>query len=121
MVDKTYKDADNVFDFRAYSKGSWILHMLRSQLGEDLYRECIKTYLERNALKSVVTEDLNRVIEEITGRSFDPFFDQWVYHARHPELKVSYRWDEATKLARVGVAQTQEVDEDVVLFSFPYK
>lgn len=119
MVDKTYKDADNVFDFRAYSKGSWILHMLRSQLGEDLYRECIKTYLERNALKSVVTEDLNRVIEEITGRSFDPFFDQWVYHARHPELKVSYRWDEATKLARVGVAQTQEVDEDVVLFSFP--
>jgi aminopeptidase N len=119
IVDPTYKNANSVFDFRAYSKGSWILHMLRSQLGPDLYRKCIQIYLERNALKSVVTEDLNRVIEELSGRSFDPFFDQWVYHARHPELRVSYSWDEAKKLAKVTVEQTQTVDEDVLLFAFP--
>ena len=119
MVQRAYKDANSQFSYRAYGKGSWILHMLRSQLGEDLYRQCIKVYLERNALKSVVTEDLNRVIEELSGRSFDQFFDQWVYHARQPELKVSYSWDEAKKLAKVSVSQTQKVDEDVLLFSFP--
>ncbi len=121
MVDRTYADANQVFDFRAYSKGAWILHMLRSQLGDDLYRGCIKMYLKRNALKSVVTEDLNRVIEELSGRSFDPFFDQWVYHARHPELKIAYSWDESNKLAKVSVTQTQEVDDDVLLFTFPTK
>ena len=79
--------------------------MLRSQLSEDLYRRCIKTYLERHPLGSVVTEDLNRVIEERSGRSFDQFFDQWVHHGGVPELGVEYSWDATTKMARVAIKQ----------------
>jgi aminopeptidase N len=93
--------------------------MLRSQLGSDLYRRCIKTWLERHAYGSVVTEDLNRVIEELSGRSFDQFFDQWVYHGGTPDLDVSYAWDARTKLARVSVRQVQKVDDNVALFNFP--
>ncbi len=119
IVWKGYRDADEQFDYRAYPKGSWLLHMLRCQLGEPLYRQCIQEYLERHALGSVVTEDLNQVIEELSGRSFDQFFDQWVYHAGHPELKVSYRWLPAQKLAHVSVEQTHEVSDDVLLFRFP--
>jgi aminopeptidase N len=121
MVQRDYTDPDRMFDFRAYSKGSWILHMLRSQLGDDLYRKCTRTYLERHALGSVVTEDLNRIIEELSGRSFDAFFDQWVYHARQPELEVSYSWDAEQTLAKVSVQQTQKRDADVLLFSFSTK
>jgi HEAT repeat protein len=29
---------------RAYSKASWVVHMLRAQLGEELFRRCIKTF-----------------------------------------------------------------------------
>ena len=118
IVYREYSQARQQFDYRAYPKGSWVLHMLRSQLGEDLYRQCFKTYLERNALGSVVTEDLNEVLEEVSGRSFDPFFDQWVYHARHPDLKVTYRWLPEDKLAHVTVQQTQPTSDDVLLFRF---
>lgn len=121
MVYRNYKSPKEQFDYRAYPKGSWILHMLRSQLGPDLYRKCIQTYLERHALSSVVTEDLNSVIEEVSGRSFDRFFDQWVYHARHPDLKVTYRWLPADKLARVTVEQTHKTSDDVMQFAFPTK
>jgi aminopeptidase N len=121
IVYKGYKNADEQFDYRAYPKGSWVLHMLRCQLGDELYRRCIQTYLQRHRLTSVVTEDLNKVVEELSGRSFDPFFDQWVYHARHPDLKVSYSWLAAEKLAKVSVEQTQEVSKDVLLFRFPTK
>ncbi len=116
---KSYKNAQVQFDYRAYPKGSWVLHMLRSQLGKGLYRTCIQAYLERHALSSVVTDDLRQVIEEQSGRPFDRFFDQWVYHARHPDVKVSYRWLGKEKLAKVTVAQTQKVDNDVLLFHFP--
>jgi aminopeptidase N len=119
MVYKQYADPAEQFDYRAYPKGSWVLHMLRSQLGDDLYRKCIKTYLERRALTSVVTEDLNDVIEELSGRSFDAFFDQWVYHGGEPELKVTYRWLTADKLAHVTVEQTQETNDQVLVFQFP--
>jgi aminopeptidase N len=116
---KAYKNASEQFDYRAYPKGSWVLHMLRSQLGERLYRQCVQAYLQEHALSSVVTDDLRQVIEEHSGRTFDRFFDQWVYHARHPDVKVSYRWLGKEKLAKVTVAQTHKVNGDVLLFHFP--
>ncbi|MBT3605568.1 MAG: M1 family metallopeptidase [Candidatus Latescibacteria bacterium] len=122
MVDKTYNEgATDQFDYRAYSKGSWVLHMLRTQLGEDLFRRCIKTYLERHAFQTVVTEDLNRILEELSGRSFDAFFDQYVYHGQQPELNIKYSWNEKDGLAKVTVTQKQETNEKVLLFSFPTK
>lgn len=119
IVDRKYNDPDEMFGYLAYDKGGWVLHMLRSQLGEDLYRQCIQTYLERHALGSVVTGDLNKVIEELSGKSFDQFFDQWVYHAGTPDLEIDYSWDARAKLARVTVRQNQKVTEDVPLFNFP--
>lgn len=65
-----------------------------------------------------MTEDLNAVLEELSGRSFDQFFDQWVYHARQPELDIEQSWDEKTRLARVTVRQTQAINENVFLFNF---
>jgi len=67
----------------------------------------------------VVTEDLRKVIEELSGRSYDQFFDQWVYHAHHPELDANYSWDERAKMARVTIRQTQKIDDNVLLFNFP--
>ena len=119
IVFRRYGEPREQFDFRAYPKGGWVVHMLRNQLGEDLFRRCIKTYLERHAFGIVVTEDLNAIIEELSGRSFDRFFDQWVFHAGQPELEVNYSWDDKTKLAKVTVRQTQAVNDNVMLFRFP--
>jgi aminopeptidase N len=121
IVYRSYKDSWEQFDYRTYGKAGWVLHMLRTELGEEMFRKCVKTYLERHALSSVVTEDFRSVIEELTGRSYDRFFDQWIYHARHPDLKVSYSWSGKDKLAKVSVEQTQEVNENVMLFHFKTK
>jgi len=119
IIYNRYDNPIEQFDFRAYPKGSWVLHMLRSQLGETLYREVVRTYLQRHALTSVTTPDFVKVIEELSGRSLDRFFDQWVYHPRHPSLEVEYEWLAGKKLAHVTVKQTQKVDDQVLLFEFP--
>ena len=121
IVYNGYKNPMEQFDYRSYPKGSWVLHMLRSQLGEDLYRQCIKDYLQKHALSSVVSDDLRQVIEEHSGRTMDRFFDQWLYHPRHPDLKITYKWMAKEGLAKVTVKQTQTVDDDVLLFEFPTK
>jgi len=119
VVRRTYDRPAEMFGYLSYPKGAWVLHMLRAQLGEDLCRRCIKTYLERHQYGTVVTEDLRAVIEELSGRSYDQFFDQWLYHAHHPELEVNYSWDEKAKLARVCIRQAQKLDSNVLLFNFP--
>ncbi len=119
IVRRNYDSPGEMFGYLAYPKGGWVLHMLRSQLGEQLYRRCIRTYLQRYQFGSVTTEDLRAVIEELSGRSYDQFFDQWLYHAHHPELEVNYSWDEKTKLAKISIRQTQKISDNVLLFNFP--
>lgn len=119
IVRRNYNQPGEMFDYLAYPKAAWVLHMLRCQLGEGLYRRCIKTYLRRHQYGNVVTDDLRSVIEELSGRSFDQFFDQWLYHGRQPELEINYDWDDLTKLAKISIRQVQEINSDVLLFNFP--
>ncbi|HAV62449.1 MAG TPA: hypothetical protein DCY13_08810 [Verrucomicrobiales bacterium] len=121
IVYREYGDPVEQFGFRAYPKGSWILHMLRSQLGPELYRKCVTAYLQRHAYGNATTADLVEVIEELSGRDWDQFFDQYVYHAHHPELKLAYSWNEQTKLAKVSIEQTQKLGPTVLLFELPLK
>ena len=114
-----YGDPMQQFDSRAYPKGAWVLQMLRSQMGADLYRKCITTYLGRHRNSIVRTEDLQDVIEEVSGLSFDQFFDQWLFHGGVPELKIDYYWDASSKQARISVRQTQKLSEQVRLFRVP--
>lgn len=113
---RDYRDPMEQFDQRVYPKGAWILHMMRSRLGPDLYRECIRTYLERHRFAVATTDDLLDVLEEKSGLSFDQFADQWLYHGGIPELKVEYSWDPAAKLAKLTVRQLQKVSPEVLLF-----
>lgn len=113
-----YGDPMEQFSFRAYPKGAWVLHMLRTELGEDLFRQCVKTYLERHAYKTVVTQDLVEIIEELSGRSLSRFMDQWVHLSGYPEVKVDYAWDELTKLVKLTVSQTQMKNEKRARFHF---
>jgi len=118
IVWKGYQDAGEQFDYRAYPKGGWVLHMLRSHFGDDLFRRAVKTYLERHALSTVTTDDLRQVFEELSGQPLDRFFDQWLYHARHPDLRVEYEWRPGEKIARVTVRQTQPTGDKVLTFAF---
>lgn len=119
IVRRDYGGPDEMFGYQSYQKGGWVLHMLRTELGSDLYRKCVRTYLERYRHQSVVTEDFRKVVEELSGRGFDKFFDQWLYHAHHPELEVNHEWNETAKLATISVKQTQKLETNVLLFEFP--
>jgi len=121
IVYRRYQTAQEQFDYRNYPKAGWVLHMLRSHVGEDLYRQAICTYLARHAYSSVETEDLRNVFEEISGQTLDKFFDQWLYHGGTPELRVTYKWLAKEKMALVTIEQTHKVDDDVLLFELPTK
>lgn len=119
IVWRDYQDPMQQFDYRVYPKGAWVLHMLRSQLGAPLYRDCIRTYLERHRNSVVRTDDLHQVVEELSGLSFDQFFDQWLHHGGQPELKASYSWDAQRQQCRLTISQTQKLSPEVPLFRFP--
>ncbi|MEO6784833.1 MAG: M1 family aminopeptidase, partial [Chthoniobacteraceae bacterium] len=116
IVWRDYRDPMEQFDYRAYPKGAWVLHMIRSRLGPELYRKAIHAYIEKHRNGIVTTDYLQAALEEASGLSFDQFFDQWLYHGGVPELKVEYAWDAATKQAKLNVKQVQKLSSEVLLF-----
>ncbi|MEX0762805.1 MAG: M1 family aminopeptidase [Dehalococcoidia bacterium] len=107
IVQRTYNRPVDIFDRHLYEKGGLVLHMLRRELGDKLFFKTVRHYVQKHKGTNVLTVDLQRAVEEVTGRNLDWFFDQWVFSSGHPNFKVSYSWDEDTKLATVNVRQSQ--------------
>ncbi len=112
IVTNIYAEPIDIFDGHLYPGGSWRVHMLRTLLGDEDFREALRIYLQRHGQGHVETVDLARAMEEVSGRSLDWFFDQWVYKAGYPQLKINYRWDSNHKLAKIKIQQTQKVDKN---------
>jgi aminopeptidase N len=64
-----------------YQKGAYVLHLLRAELGEEVFWRGVRDYTRHHDGQSVVTTDFQRAMEKSAGRSLQPFFAQWVYSA----------------------------------------
>ncbi|EGJ33805.1 MULTISPECIES: M1 family metallopeptidase [Moorena] len=110
MVTHVYREAIELYDRHLYEKGACVYHMIRAELGEDLFWKAIQTFVQDNAHKTVETIDLLRAIEKATGRNLLFLFDQYVFRGGHPDYKVAYSWDGDSQLAKLTVTQTQAKD-----------
>jgi aminopeptidase N len=79
-----------------YCKGSWVLHMLRYILGDTIFDAPgtffygLNVYLDSFGYKNASTEDFKRILEQVSGKDLDWFFQEWVYGAGYP--KYYYSW-----------------------------
>jgi aminopeptidase N len=118
IVYNFYLDPIDLFDSHAYAKGGCVLHMIRNYVGDENFRKSLNTYLDKYRYKSVETNDLLQTFKEVTKQNFDEFFDQWFYHAGHPELYVEHSTDRHT--VKIKITQKQPVKEqfDLDVFKF---
>lgn len=105
-------DVDDLFDnsTATYNKGSVVLHMLREQIGDEVFWRAVNLYLNRHKFSSVVSTDLQKAMEETSGQDLKWFFDQWVYGGGAPKLEVKPSYDPQTQALTVTFAQTQLPD-----------
>jgi aminopeptidase N len=121
IVEYRYTDPMDLFDAHLYPKGAWVLHMIRGVLGDELFFKAMRHYTRTFREQVVETHDLRRAIAASTGVDLERFFDQWLYHGGHPELKVSRRWDADEQVLRLRVDQIQTVDAMTPLFRLPLR
>ncbi len=98
----------------SYQKGGWVLHMLRRQLGDSIFRKSIRRYYEMYAGKNADTRDLQKIFESVSGKDLKQFFTQWLYTAENPKLKITWKNVPNEKKVAVKIEQMQNN-----LFEFP--
>ena len=103
-----YENADDLFDRHSYQKGGRVVHMLRQELGDDLFFKGLTHYLRDNEFGSVEDDHLRLAMEEVSGKDLKWFFDQWYHREGYPNVDVTYALDSASKSLEVRVLQKQE-------------
>jgi aminopeptidase N len=116
VVCQNYNNPWSLFDRHTYEKGAWVLHMLKHELGEDLWWRGVGEYLRRHKDRSVETDDFAGVLTELSGRNFKPFFDQWLHRPGYPTFRLRYDEGSSPRSAALWVHQTNAAGRDAESF-----
>ncbi len=84
----TPADAEGMFDVLTYEKGASVLRMLEQFLGEDTFRDGIRSYLTAHSYANTVTHDLWDALESVSDAPVGRIMDAWILAGGHPVLNV---------------------------------
>ena len=71
-----------------YQKTGLIFQYLRSYLGDELYDQCMHRYYELYQFKHPYPEDMQRVVEGVSGRKLDWLFGNLIQTTNHIDYKI---------------------------------
>ncbi|MBK8721893.1 MAG: T9SS type A sorting domain-containing protein [Saprospiraceae bacterium] len=99
---------NRIFDGRlSYAKGAMILHQLRWILGDEIFFNSLKNYLNDPKLKYAFakTDDLIRHFEATSGKDLKGYFKDWYEGEGYPSYTI--RWQNSNNDLLINVSQTQ--------------
>ena len=84
----TEAEANSAFDDITYRKGMSFIRMLESFLGEDIFRDGIRKYMEAHKLSNSTTADLWNALSETSGKPVGEIAAAWTQQPGFPVVKV---------------------------------
>lgn len=116
---KRADEVNQIFDAISYEKGSCVLRMLSKYLGEDIFLEGVRRYLDRHAYSNTNTSDLWAALSEASGKDVERVAGIWTRKVGFPVVAVT----EDEKSGTIHVKQNRflrtadvKPEEDEVLY-----
>jgi aminopeptidase N len=97
IVDTTIVDINKVLSTNTYQKASWVLHMLRKQIGDQNFHKGIRDYYNTYKGGNALTADFKRIMEKNSEQDLSGFFQRWIYTGGHPKITGTWSYDAKTK------------------------
>jgi aminopeptidase N len=108
VVHENISDMSKVTSPLTYQKGSWVLHMLRTMIGDEKFKAGIQSYYRKYMNATATTENFRREMEIASGMDLSSFFKQWLNQPGHPKIKGSWHYDKKSKAVTIELTQAQE-------------
>ncbi len=105
------------FQSMTLDKGGMVFHMLRGELGDQVFLATLKGALSQYAGHSISSEEFEKVAEQQSQKQLLPFFSQWVNGTGAPRFTDKYA---VYRLGNnKGFRTIGEIDQDLDLFNMP--
>lgn len=118
LVDDT-TSVNRIFSSRlSYSKGAYLLNMLRWKLGDDDFFLGLRNYLNSRQYNFAHTENLQTNLEGASGQNLDEFFADWFVGQGFPSYQVAWEQSSAGTVY-IQLDQTTSMPSSVDFFEMP--
>lgn len=119
VADSSLGNINSIFSGRlSYSKGGYVVRMLKWVLGDTAFYQALKDYHARPnlAYSYARTADLNASLLTSTGKDLTEFFNDWIYGQGYPTYDI--RWRQVGNQVTFKASQTQS-HSSVSFFEMP--
>ncbi len=105
----------------SYAKGGMVLHMLRRQIGDEVFFQGIRNYLADPNLANgfARTPDLKAHFETAADTTLSEYFNAWVYQQGYPSFNIS--WQSGSETSWVRMSQTPSVGSTFFKMKVPVR
>ncbi|WP_312764006.1 M1 family aminopeptidase [Epilithonimonas sp.] len=114
-------NSGRIFNARlTYTKGGYVLRMIKWILGDDQFYAMLKAYQSNPAFEYnyVKTNDFRDFLSSYTGRDFTDFFNDWIYGEGYPTYQIKWNQNPTSKKLTFQVGQTRS-SSTVSFFELP--
>jgi len=102
---ETYSEINNFYTPTVYEKGSEVVRMLKTVLGDDGFRKGMDLYFERHDGQAVTIEDFLAAFADATGTDLEQFM-LWYRQAGTPEVVARGTYDARAKTYSLNLSQS---------------
>jgi len=109
VKDEKLDNVGRVFSSRlTYNKGAMVIHMLRTKLGDEVFFQGVRNYLndEELAYGYADTNQFKAHLEKASGTDLQEFFNDWIFGEGYPSYDVAWYQDEKSEVS-ITMNQTQ--------------
>jgi hypothetical protein len=102
-----------------YRKAAWVVHMLRHVLTDDVWWEVLDAYRAAYEFEAATTDGFQTLVESVSGRDLDWFFDTWVYDIGAPAYRRAWVQHEVGGRRYVELLVQQVQSSSYPIFTMP--
>ncbi len=102
---QSYIEINNFYTATIYDKGSQVIGMLKTLVGDEGYRKATDLYFERHDGEAATVEDWVKCFEDSSGRDFSQF-RLWYRQAGTPVIEARGTYDAAAKTYSLDLTQS---------------
>lgn len=115
---KRADEINQIFDAISYSKGSCVLRMISTYLGEETFLEGVRRYLKKHAYGNTQTGDLWASLADASGKKVEEVMAAWTKEVGFPVVTVSESGPDTVHVKQNRFLRTGDVkpEEDQVLY-----
>ena len=106
LVPEKVENPNVMLNAYSYQKGAWVLHMLRMEVGDDVFLKILKDFYSKYKYSNANTDDFIRVATKTSKKEVKLLLEPWLYSSVLPKYNI--KWSFNNGKITGSIVQTQE-------------